>query len=438
MTVIVWRTGKLAGFALAIWAALATALFAQSMRVHFVDVGQGDATLIEFPCAAMLIDTGGEKNSDFDSSENLVAYLDNFFARRTELNKTLSLLVLTHPHIDHTRGVKDVLARYRVLNAVTNGTEISSGRYGQIALHKQVAAGEETSGRSDDMGYIAAAKENIPRNTGLTNNIIDPVKCDAVDPKITLLWGAVSSNPGWRTLKDFKNENNHSAVIRIDFGRSSILFTGDLEEAAIPDFIAHYSNSRLLDVDVYKVGHHGSHNGTTAELLAAMTPDIAVLSMGSPARETQWTAWAYGHPRKATVDLLQQHVRSQTPARQVDVGTGVHAFEQMTINRAIYGTGWEGTVVLEGDLNGTWRAVHAVAGAVASSGAPAAPLLNINTATAEELTALPMIGPSRAAAIVEYRGRTAFQTVDDLLNVRGIGPGTVSAVRHLVTAGTAR
>src|SRR5947208_1830856 len=75
------------------------------MRVHLINVGQGCATLIEFPCAAILIDTGGESDSLFNSSDSLKAYLEDFFDKRTDLNHTLQCVYLTHPHIDHTRGI---------------------------------------------------------------------------------------------------------------------------------------------------------------------------------------------------------------------------------------------------------------------------------------------------------------------------------------------
>lgn len=83
---------------------------ADSMVMHFIDVGQGAATLLEFPCGAMLIDTGGENNALFDSEPKLLAYLNDFFQRRSDLNKTLDALVITHPHIDHTRSRAHIFA----------------------------------------------------------------------------------------------------------------------------------------------------------------------------------------------------------------------------------------------------------------------------------------------------------------------------------------
>ena len=108
---------------------------ADSMKLHVIDVGQGTALLLEFPCAAVLVDTGGEQNSEFDSVPALIGYLDDFFARRTDLKKTLSLLVISHPHIDHTRGIEAVLARYPVKNVVDNG-DVEPGRTTCPRLHR--------------------------------------------------------------------------------------------------------------------------------------------------------------------------------------------------------------------------------------------------------------------------------------------------------------
>lgn len=411
-----------------------TPALAQEMRLHFIDVGQGNATVVEFPCAAMLIDTGGEMNGDFDSNEALLTYLDDFFKSRPDLNKTFASLILTHAHIDHTRGVKNVLSRYKILNAVTNGHESGSGKFGQIALHKKVVEGEETPDPGDDVGYVAAVVNDIPANKGLTSAIIDPVKCDNVDPKVTVLWGATTRNSSW-SASDFKNENNHSVVVRIDFGKASVLFTGDLEEAAIPDLVSHYKNSGLLSVDVYEVGHHGSHNATTEQLLRAMKPHIAVISMGDSSRQAMWTAWAYGHPRRVTIDLLQRFVKDTAPARNLPVADGAKQFRRAKITRAIYGTGWVGSIILQADANGNWKRLDQDRSILIAASGNQNHLVNINTASINELASLPMISLGRAKAIIDYRTQNGrFASAEDLLQVRGIGAGTVSAVRHFVTA----
>jgi competence protein ComEC len=425
-----------------------TLTHAQTMRAHVIDVGQGAATLLEFSCAAILIDSGGEKNGAFESEAALMDYLETFFARRADLKNTLHSFILTHPHPDHVRGVKDVLLKYRVLHAVTNGQEGSPGAPGQKLLHKKVIESEETPSSGDNIRHIAVWAKDVPPGTGLTNDIIDPVRCDDVDPLLTVLWGQLDGKPAKWTKDDFTNENNHSVVVRLDFGKASMLISGDLEDAAIPLLLAHHKGSSVLDVDVYQTGHHGSHNATTSDFLRAMTPQIAVIAVGPKDRETLWTAWKYGHPREATMNLLQQSVTKKRSKVIVPVATAPTKFKNVALTKAIYATAWDGSIVLEADVNGVWKVLKAGAalppllasGALPSTNAlraeavaPASRLINLNTASTEELSELPMIGPTRAQAIVRYRTENEpFGSVDDILKVRGIGPGTLSAIRHRV------
>ena len=290
----------------------------EKMRVHFIDVGQGDATLLEFPNAAILIDTGSENNAAYDGEDALLVHLEDFFLQRPNLGNTLLSLVITHPHIDHVRGIPAVLEKYPPKYVVTNGQEAGSGKSQQRQLHLYVEGNPNDP--ADDKPYCAVTLDSIPEQTGLHNDVIDPVVCPGVDPIITALWGAVPSNAGW-TQAEFKNLNNHSIALRVDFGQASLLLTGDMEEVAISDFLERYKNTNLLDVDVYQVGHHGSKNGTTVALLQAMTPELAVISMGPEDRHLSWTAWDYGHPRAEIVQMLQDGITGiRSPAVQKEVG----------------------------------------------------------------------------------------------------------------------
>lgn len=412
-----------------------TPLTAQTLRAHFLDVGQGSAAILESECAAVLVDTGGEQNNEFDSTQSLVDQVDDFFFGRPHLNKTFELVVLSHPHIDHTRGVRAVLEKYKVLNAVTNGQEAGSGKYGQKALHRLVADSEQAGGTA--IGFEPIRVEDLPSG-GLTNEVVSPVACGTVNPKLTVLWGTAETG-GW-SAKDAANQNNHSVVLRVDFGSASILLTGDLEQQGIAGLLAKYKNTGLLDVDVYLVGHHGAANATTAALLQAITPKIAVISMGPADRMTSWTAWAYGHPRKTIVQQILSRVSETRPSRNVLVATGTRAFEQLTVNKAVFATGWDGTIVLEADLQGRWRLVsdQPPAPMIATPRFPVAQppgprKVNLNTASADELDTLPMIGLKRAKDIVAYRREVGqFSEVDDLLRVPGIGRGTMKVIRRLV------
>ena len=414
---------------------LAEPVGSQTLRAHFLDVGQGSAAILETECAAVLVDTGGEQNNDFDSTGALVDQIDEFFFGRPHLKKTFELVVLSHPHIDHTRGVRSVLDRYKVLNAVTNGQEAGSGKSGQKALHRLVAEGEQAGGTP--IGFEPIYVEELPAR-GLANEITSPVKCGAVRPELTVLWGTADTT-GW-TATDASNQNNHSVVVRADFGRASILLTGDLEQRGIAGLLARYKNTGLLNVDVYLVGHHGAANATTAALLQEVTPKIAVISMGPADRMSNWTAWQYGHPRKTIVQQLVGVVSESRPSRSVMVATGQKTFESLSLRKAVYATGWDGTIVLEANAQGQWQFVsdQSPAPLVATPRFPVAQppgprKVNLNTASVDELDTLPMIGLNRAKEIEAYRRTVGpFTVVDDLLKVPGIGKGTLKAVRRLV------
>lgn len=128
-----------------------------------------------------------------------------------------------------------------------------------------------------------------------------------------------------------------------------------MEETALETLIDKYAETRMLDVDFYEVGHHGSHNGTTAELLEAMSPKAAVISMGPAAIEERWTAWAYGHPRSDVVTLLAGAVSDQrATAAKVKVAQRVKRFAEIDMTRAVYATGWDGDVVVRARTDGTY------------------------------------------------------------------------------------
>ena len=334
------------------------------MVVHFIDVGQGDAELLEFSCGAVLVDTGGETTQEVDGRQNLVDFLDAFFKRRTDLANTLKLVVLSHPHIDHTNGVGVAYPASGLLgmsvtieNVVDDGPPLAhaTGAPGQNALKKRAPSGH----------YFGVAAAKITTTAGLTNSIIDPVNCSqggGVDPKITALWGLVDPSVGsWTT-----NPNNNSVVIRVDFGAASFLFMGDMEKPGIDAMLESYSaDTSIFDADVLKVGHHGSKNGTTEELLKAVTPKIAVMGVGdSSMSHAVYSAYSFAHPNKVAIDLLLDNsfgVTMSRPSKSVSVGIkGADQkhhvppeFQKMTIARAIYATGWDGTVDVTAHADGT-------------------------------------------------------------------------------------
>jgi competence protein ComEC len=311
------------------------------MRTHFIDVNQGNAILLEFPCGAALIDSGGR---DTDSDGRLYDYLDKFFKRRTDLNRTLDVVFITHTHIDHNRAlrqlVEDTALRFTVKSYVHNGILEGSGRFAAQFMHDNASA----HGIATEAVAVSTVRAQ-PGKKGLTDKVIDPISCPGIDPQIRILSGQMDIDAGW-TEGALNNGNNHSLVIRVDFGLVSFLFTGDLEEDGIETLLDYYKGTKALDVDVYQVGHHGSYNGTTPALLTAMSPRVAVISMSQSSDHRPNTGWAYGHPReKAVLDLAAGVSRTRT-AKTVPIATGMKTFKSYALRKAIFATGWDGNVVV--------------------------------------------------------------------------------------------
>jgi beta-lactamase superfamily II metal-dependent hydrolase len=326
---------------------VATVCFAApqpEMSAHFIYVGQANAALLEFPCGAVLIDAGAE-NATFGDS--LVTYLQTFFARRTDLTNTLEAVFVTHSHIDHTRGLRKIFDNgFNVKRHIDSGQVHGSGSNDLRWVRTQISDGT----------VVCNLKELGDLHVPTTDGDIDPVSCGNCDPKITVLSSRLNSNPGW-SQSAFNNENNHSLIIRVEFGQASFLFTGDLQKEGIGTLLQDYAGSTMLDVDVYHVGHHGAENGTTVEFLNALTPKIAILSCGRPdGSHGTFTAWGYGHPRWTVVDMLSQSIpnrRSQTIYAQVAVGQ--HNFASYAVKKRIYSTSWDKNLVVKAKLDGSLR-----------------------------------------------------------------------------------
>jgi len=340
---------------------------AEAMKVHFIDIGQGSATLFEFPCGVMLVDTGGELNRMFDSQDSLLKYLDAFFERRKDLNNTLDVLVITHPHIDHTRSIETVLSRYTVKNVVDNGALVDDlGGKPQIALHEWI---EQQGG---NVGHLDVRAEDIDGVDGMTSEVLDPIAgCDAAstDPMVHALWG------GRRESREMgENANNNSVTLRVVFGKSSLLLTGDLELLSLSRMYKKFKKHReVFDVDIYVVGHHGSKNATAEYMMKAMTPGMAVISSGPYERQLggwpEYTARAFGHPNKIAFDQLVDPNIGVTwdRAQPIETWIGVKGqwkekpskWERRVVRKAVYATSWDGTVVVTANTNG-WITVETV------------------------------------------------------------------------------
>jgi beta-lactamase superfamily II metal-dependent hydrolase len=348
------HVGKFVGIGLLVLAFACPQAVAQApvMRAHFIDVGQGDATLLEFPCGAILIDAGAQ---DDRHADHLADYVRRFFARRDDLNNTLASVIITHPHVDHTRSLYNVsqvcrIARY-IDGAILNGSGENEVRW----IRRQVSTGMMTTVIREVRDSQITA---LPNRSGFSDGDIDPLTCADCDPRIVILSASHQTNPGWPN-EEFRDANNHSLVVRVDFGEASFLFTGDLEVPAIETLIDYYRNTNLLDVDVYQVGHHGSANGTTPALLNAMTPSIAVFGVG------EWdygrfggayTTYRYGHPRRTIVNQIAAAIPgNRSQPRFTRVFDGMERPRNYTVRKRMYATGWDGDITIQASLDGAMR-----------------------------------------------------------------------------------
>jgi competence protein ComEC len=331
---------------------------ATTMTVHFIDVGQALATLVEFPCGAMLVDAGSQ---DDVADRHLIAYLNDFFKTRPDLNRTFEEVLITHNHIDHTNSLQHVVENFTVKRFIDHGFTTGSGSPRTNWLKKQVKDHVRTI-------QVRSIKDkeitDLPSKTGLTDGFIDPFNCDTVDPVVRILSGRLATNPGW-SQKDFANLNNHSLVTRIDFGAASVLFMGDMEIPA-SDLLLHYYSGQarqMLDTDVLQVAHHGSRNGTSQALVDAVTPKVAVIPVGhwSDGRnpKKQFSTYAYGHPNQDALDLLSAGIAgNRGTAIEIMAGLMARSFRKTTIRKGIYATDWDGALKVIADRDGTITVVR--------------------------------------------------------------------------------
>ena len=309
------------------------------MAIHFIDVGQGDAALLEFPCGIAMVDLGGE---DSDNAR-LTHYLEAFFEVRPALDNTFDVVYLSHSHLDHMRGVSLLKESYNVRAMVDSGVYLEGGADLQQEFRNWV---KQKKGSTK-----AVSTHKIEYTDGLSDASIDRISNCAghqADPVFTAVTG------GWSTQKGaFRSPNNHSLILRLDFGPTSFLFTGDLEDekgrGGIPEALYYYQEDlSIFDVDIWKVGHHGSSNGISEDLEKAMTPKVALIGVGNP--EESAGAYGYGHPSDISInmlvdDLLGVKCRRQRKIVQTFSGKGAVPSTR-SLDHAVFATGWDGDILM--------------------------------------------------------------------------------------------
>lgn len=218
------------------------------LRVHYIDVGQGDCIYIELPEGkSMLIDAGTN-----DSVDTVCDYISNTG------EDTLDYVVATHPHADHIGGMDGVVARFDI------GTFYMPDVQSDTRTFESMLDSLEAS---DARVEVAKAGVVMCNEDNLTIQILSP------------------------TQARYEDLNNYSSVVKLTYGETDFLFTGDAEKYAEKKIVADVS------ADVLKVGHHGSDTSTGEEFLNRVNPAYAIISSGEDNE--------YGHPHREVVERLR-------------------------------------------------------------------------------------------------------------------------------------
>lgn len=215
------------------------------MEVHFIDVGQGDATLIKCNGHNMLIDAG-------DNSKGTTVQLYLNKQNVTELDA----VIWTHPDADHIGGADVITTKYNI---------------GAVYMPDVTATTQTYSDLMSAINYRGYKPVNpLPGSSFMLG-----------EAKVSFLG----------PLYKYDNDNDNSLVCMIEFGNNKFLFTGDAEQPAETALVRGYSN---LNADVYKAGHHGSKTASSLGLLNAVNPDYVVISCGD--------GNSYGHPHAESLN----------------------------------------------------------------------------------------------------------------------------------------
>jgi competence protein ComEC len=335
------------------------------MKVHYIDVGQADATLIEYrqgdEAFAILIDTG-----DWNSTD-VVSYLQ---ARKIT---DIDIVAVTHPHADHVGQLDKIINAFDVTEVWMNGETMES----------QVFASALAAIENNGVDYYE------PEVGDLFD--IGPLEVAVLHPK------SLSGTT-----------NNNSIAIHLQYGEVSFLFTGDGEEEAESEMLNSGAN---LKADILQVGHHGSNTSTTDNFLNAVQPDVAIYSASVDNQ--------YGHPHIETINRLEK-------SGVLVYGTAIHGTVIVETDGKTFNvhTNNQGTIMhtppeVETEVVPTPEPKKEIQPFLSGS------CVNINSASEAEVQRIIHIGPARSKDLIQLR---PYQSVDNLSKIKGIGPARIADI----------
>lgn len=224
------------------------------MTVTFFDVGQGDAIHIRNQAGQDILIDGGPGDRVLQKLADDMPFLD----------RKIELLVITHPHADHVSGAVQILRRYTVEKVLVSDVEYPSKTYQAFLaeIEKQ---------------NVEVVRPRLGSRIKLNNGAV----IDVLYPFV----GYFTKTP--------KDPNSISTVLRLSYGKSNVLFTGD---AGVENELEMIAYELPLQSEILKVGHQGSFTSSSLNFLKAVSPDFGVIMVGEN---------SYGHPHQEVLDRLE-------------------------------------------------------------------------------------------------------------------------------------
>ncbi|OHA88620.1 MAG: hypothetical protein A3C70_03420 [Candidatus Zambryskibacteria bacterium RIFCSPHIGHO2_02_FULL_43_14] len=250
-----------------VWLAVYEKRPSDILTVYFLDVGQGDAILIDSPRHGRALIDGGKNRKVLTELGGILPFAD----------KKIDVIIATHPDADHIGGLPEVVSRYDV------------GLFLEPGVESDNTIDDELKKRVEEKNI-----SSLLARRGMVINFGDGVRLQILFPNQDV------SN--WET-------NRASIVARLVYGDSSFLLTGD-SPIAIENVLLSL-DSENIDADVLKAGHHGSHTSTSLAYVEAVSPEYAIISAGKDN--------TYGHPHKEVLDILSK-LGAKTVST-IDLGT---------------------------------------------------------------------------------------------------------------------
>ena len=257
----------------------------KDLEVAFIDVGQGDCIIIELPDGKnMIIDSG-----EYSAARNAIT------AYTTENGITkFDYLLLTHQDSDHAGNMSWVIDNYEISYIFRPNNEATHATYdSQLPDDFNYGDGYKSTTATYGKFMLSAYNEQC---------VVEVFNKDS-DFTNTINYGNETYTYTFNFLTptldviSYGDPNNYSPIMMLEYMGKRIMFTGDAEEENIAEYVAMYSN--MYNIDILKVGHHGSSNATTLPFINAIDPEYAIIQCGE--------GNSYGHPHASVLNMLYNY-----------------------------------------------------------------------------------------------------------------------------------